>query len=194
MFSSFLLSLVVAMVYSMPPPHIHIDGCRIAYGICYYVRSQQYHMLDNVPRVRLNATTWHPSHDNATLRYAWRQTAGPRLLYNNSVIDPYQFEPPNGIYDTDQPIASFIPPTIGLYEFDLTITEHAPSHPGGTRSIEATTSIFIIVIESDRVLMMMELLEDFVTATEKGDMKRATEIRYIMANQYGLLIYAENSS
>lgn len=73
------------------------------------------------PFITLDGSLSHGTDPNIPITYQWIQTGG---IPTNYKCDEFGFETTRGFFNTTEPIAFFIPPTIGRYYFRLTVCDN----------------------------------------------------------------------
>lgn len=76
------------------------------------------------PTITINATASHGTNPSIPLYFTWVQLTGFPLTYS---CDPNGFIATRGFFNTTSPIAEFVPASVGLYLFEVTVTDNVTS-------------------------------------------------------------------
>lgn len=74
------------------------------------------------PYITLNGSLSYGTNPAVPLTYEWLQIGGFPLLYK---CDPFGFEATRGFFNTTEPIAFFVPGSLGQYLFQLTVCDNS---------------------------------------------------------------------
>ncbi len=76
------------------------------------------------PTITINASLSHGTNPSIPLYYSWEQMSGFPLTY---LCNPFGFQATRGFFNTTSPIAEFVPASVGLYLFEVTVTDNISS-------------------------------------------------------------------
>jgi hypothetical protein len=72
------------------------------------------------PRISVNGSYSYNTEPSVPMYFEWRQISGQPLTYD---CDPLGFRTTRGIFDTNESVMTFVPPSVGMYGFQLTVTD-----------------------------------------------------------------------